>query len=40
MFRPASLLILGCSVALLLPQRACADDLLKLATGAAANWEN
>jgi ABC-type nitrate/sulfonate/bicarbonate transport system substrate-binding protein len=40
MFRPASLLILGCSVALLLPQRACADDLLKVATGAPTNWEN
>jgi NitT/TauT family transport system substrate-binding protein len=40
MFRPASLLILGCSVALLLPHRACADDLLKVATGAPANWEN
>jgi NitT/TauT family transport system substrate-binding protein len=40
MFWLASLLLLGGSVALLLPQHACADDLLKLATGAAANWEN
>src|SRR6202048_1222229 len=40
MFWLASLLLLGGSVALLLPQHRCADEPLKLATGAAANWEN
>lgn len=40
MSRLACVLALVSSAALLFSQQACADDLLKLATGAPANWEN
>ncbi len=40
MFRLASVCVVAAAAALLLAQQACAEDLLKLATGAPANWEN